>query len=47
MSVNRPVTDSLLAAIGPYSSEVQQPAHATAILSSQSHALQAAPLDRE
>ena len=47
INVNRSLTAFLLAPIGPYSSEVQQPMHATAVLGGHPHTRWAAPVDRE
>ena len=45
--VNMTLTVFLLASVVPYSSEVQQPMRATAIVGRHPHARCAAPLDRE
>jgi hypothetical protein len=47
ISVNRPLTVFLLAPVGRYSSEVQQPAHPMAALGNRPHPCQTAPFDRE
>ncbi len=47
VDVNASLTAFLLARVIPYSSQVQQPAHPTAILGSRPHPCQTAPFDRE
>lgn len=47
ISVKHPLTVFVLAPVGPYSSQVQQPAHTTDILSSHRYTDWAAPMPSE
>jgi hypothetical protein len=47
INVNRPLTAFLLAAVIPYSSGVQQPGRATAVLSRHPHTRWPAPFNHE
>ena len=47
INVNRPLIVLMLAAVIPYSSGVQQPGHATAVLSRHPHTRRPAPFNQE